>query len=191
MSSPFGHSLAGFIIYSYKNKSLKPKETYKLFFYIFIANAPDLDFLIGMMVGKPNLYHHGISHSLGMAALFAFIIALFAHWFQKNNDLSIKNNFFLLFILICSHLFFDLISVDGRPPYGIPLFWPFSDRYFMVPILPPVKHSVLDHATIIQFFEDVFSVHNIYVVLLEIIVMTPFVLIMMLLNKFWHKQNDS
>ena len=58
-----------------KSKTLKPQNVKLLFFYIFIANAPDLDFLPGLIIGKPNLYHHGISHSLGIGILFSLILA--------------------------------------------------------------------------------------------------------------------
>ena len=37
-------------------------------------NAPDLDFIPGLILGRPNLYHHGISHSLGAAVIFSCIL---------------------------------------------------------------------------------------------------------------------
>jgi len=35
----------------------------------FMAVAPDLDFIPGIIVGKPTLYQQGLSHSLGFAVL--------------------------------------------------------------------------------------------------------------------------
>ena len=48
----------------------------------------------------------------------------------------------------------------------------------MVPLLPPVMHSVLDDATIGQFLADVFSKHNLYVIGLEMMLTVPFLLIL-------------
>lgn len=36
-----------------------------------MANAPDLDFVHGFLIDRPNLFHLGISHSLGAAVLFS------------------------------------------------------------------------------------------------------------------------
>ncbi|MDM8541041.1 metal-dependent hydrolase [Desulfococcaceae bacterium HSG9] len=175
MSSPIGHSLSGWVIASYRSRSLKPvniKNLQRLALYIFIANAPDLDFIPGALMGTPNLYHHGISHSLGTGLIFALVLALILTWKDKA---LFGREFVFMFVIFSSHLVLDLLSVDGRPPMGIPLFWPLSNQYFMIPILPPVMHSVLDHATIIQFLADVFSLHNLYVVGLEILLTVPFI----------------
>jgi len=175
MSSPFGHSIPGYLLAAYESKTLKIHHAKRILFYVFLANAPDLDFIPGVLMGMPNLFHHGISHSLGAGVLFSLIIAFLI----GRKDILFKRLFLICFSLYCSHLFLDYVSVDGRPPIGIPLFWPLSNEYliFPHPILPPIMHSGLDHATIGQFLHDVFSVHNISVVLLELIIMVPFILI--------------
>ncbi len=123
-------------------------------------------------MGTPNLYHHGVSHSLGAGLIFALVLAFLM---TRKNKTMMGREFVFMFIIFSSHLILDLLSLDGRPPLGIPLFWPLSDQYYMIPILPPVMHSVLDHATITQFFADVFSLHNLYVIGLEMLLTTPFV----------------
>jgi len=183
MSSPIGHSLAGLIISSWREKSFKPGNFRILALYVFIANAPDLDFIPGTIMGKPNLYHHGISHSIGAAIFFGLVLAILIN---RISGKRFWREFIFMFSLYASHLFLDLISYDGRPPFGIPLFWPFSERYFMIPILPPVKHSRLDHASIAQFLTDVFSVHNLYVISLEVMLTVPFALLLIWL---FHKHN--
>ncbi|MFQ5584838.1 MAG: hypothetical protein ACE5GL_10420, partial [Calditrichia bacterium] len=47
--------------------------------------------------------------------------------------------------LYLSHLVLDYFSYDGRPPIGIPIFWPLSNEYFMFPnpIFPGILHSLL------------------------------------------------
>jgi len=176
MSSPIGHSLAGLVIAAWREKSFKPKNLKVLALYIFVANAPDLDFIPGVLIGKPNLYHHGISHSIGAGLLFALVTAFLVN---IKSGKRIWRDFFFMFSLYGSHLILDLISIDGRPPFGIPILWPFTDRYFMIPLLPPVKHSHLDHATIAQVLADIFSTHNLYVIGLEIILTVPFALIIL------------
>ena len=171
MSSPVGHSLAGYVIAAWRDKSLKPRSLMLLGLYIFLANAPDLDFIPGVLRGTPNLYHHGISHSIGFGLLFALIAGVLIHW---KTGRRFRREFLFMFAIYGSHLLLDLLSMDGRPPFGIPILWPLSDHYFMIPILPPVMHSVLDDATIGQFLADVFSRHNLYVVGLEMTLTVPF-----------------
>jgi len=174
MSSPIGHSLAGWVIASFRSRSLKPTNLKELALYIFIANTPDLDFIPGALIGQPNLYHHGISHSIGAGLICAMVMAFLI---TIRNKKRLWREFLFIFAIFGSHLLLDLISVDGRLPLGIPIFWPLTDHYFMIPILPPVMHSVLDNATMTQFLADVFSLHNLYVVGLEILLTVPFALL--------------
>lgn len=188
MSSPIGHSLAGYVISSYRSKSLKPENLKILAFYIFIANAPDLDFVPGFLIGKPNLYHHGISHSIGIGILISILLPIFINMKKKK---FAKRDFLIILVLYSSHLLLDLFSIDGRPPLGIPFLWPVSDKYFMIPLLPPVWHSSLDHATIGQFMAGIFSMHNFYVIFLEVTLAIPFVLMIWFLNASYSRGNDK
>ncbi len=189
MSSPFGHSIAGYILAAHESKTLKVQSVKTLILYLFVANAPDLDFIPGALMGKPNLFHHGISHSLGAAVLFSMVFA-FLIGRRKNQYMKA---FLIGFSLYCSHLFLDYISIDGRPPPGIPILWPLSNEYFIFPypILPPIMHSGLDHATIGQFLDDLFSMHNLYVVFLEFLAMIPVLLIFILHRKYQNKRFES
>jgi len=181
MSSPIGHSFAGYIINSYSSKSLKIQGIKTLFLCIFIANTPDLDFVPGLLIGKPNLFHHGISHSVGMGAIFSLLLASLLN---IGDTKSLNKDFLLFFSLYCSHLLLDYISYDGRPPLGIPIFWPLSGQYFIFkyPMLPPVAHSELTHATIAQFLNGVCSIHNLYVIFMEFTVSLPLLLVVWILN---------
>ncbi len=187
MSSPFGHSLAGYIIAAFTSKTLVVKNIRIIFFTVFIANAPDLDFIPGILMGKPNLFHHGISHSLGTGALFSIILALILNY---KVSVHIKKDFLIYFSIYCSHLFLDYISLDGRPPIGIPLFWPLSQEYYIspYPVLPGIMHSRLDNATIGQFLNGIFSLHNLYMIFLEFIIMLPFILILVTINILRNKR---
>ncbi len=175
MSSPVGHSLAGYVIAAWRDKSLKPRSLLLLGLYVFLANAPDLDFIPGILRGTPNMYHHGISHSIGFGLMFALVAGALI---SLRGGKRFGREFLFMFALYGSHLVLDLLSMDGRPPFGIPILWPFSDHYFMIPLLPPVMHSVLDDATIGQFLADVFSKHNLYVIGLEMMLTVPFLVVL-------------
>jgi len=180
MSSPIGHSLAGVIIAGYRDQTLRRQKIGFLFLCAFIANAPDLDFIPGILVGQPNLYHHGISHSLGAAVFFSVLLAVAAiRWSTK----TFLYNFFFIFALYGSHLFLDLISYDGRPPFGIPLFWPLLDKYFMFPLLPSFQHSPFTHAGIGEFIHGILTLHNVYVIGLEIFLAVPIALVCWLFSR--------
>ncbi|NIU01746.1 MAG: hypothetical protein GWN01_12820, partial [Nitrosopumilaceae archaeon] len=140
MSSPVDPSLAGCISSAFSTAENSKINFRSFILFIFIANAPDLDFLPGIITGQPNLYHHGISHSIGIGIVVSLILALVLN---HKKSLAIAKNFWLYFSLYISHLFLDYLSVDGRPPAGIPVFWPISGEYFIFPfpILPPILHS--------------------------------------------------
>ena len=173
MSSPIGHSLAGYLMYCCRVKSMSARQDKALFFSALLAaNMPDLDFLPGFLLGHPNLYHHGVSHSLGAALVFSLLMTLAV---QLLKSYSMMKNFLFFWAIFCSHLLLDYLSFDARPPAGIPLFWPLSSKYliFPHPFLPPIHHSHLDNATVAQLVTDFFSLHNLYVVILECGIMLP------------------
>jgi inner membrane protein len=184
MCSPIGHSLAGYLIYCIGAKSISPKKD-KVFFAAAVvsANLPDFDVIPGLIVGQPNLYHHGISHSIGFALVAAVVIA----WGVRRFTLfSFRKNFLFFFLACSSHLLLDYFAFDGRPPFGIPIFWPLSSRYFIFfhPIFPSFNHSRFVHATISQFMLGVFSLHNLYAIFLECSIMLPiFIIVFRILKK--------
>ncbi len=179
MSSPFGHSLAGLLLYSGQGRTPDTRGYVTAAVCACIANVPDLDFIPGILLGTPNLYHHGISHSLGAAVIFSLLLFLVLRGVGVR---SLQLSFPLIFLLYSSHVLLDLFSRDGRPPFGVPLFWPLSQRYLIVPFLPGIKHSSLDHATIGQVLENIFSLHNLYVVAMETLLLVPLVLIVKLVS---------
>jgi len=185
MSSPIGHSLAGYVFHTIRFRKFKPQGYRSLLLYIFMANAPDLDFLPGFLIGKPNLYHHGISHSFGAAVIFSLCGTLL---FQMKQYRSAVKAFGVYLSLYASHLILDFLCLDGRPPHGIPIFWPFTNEYYTFPVLPPIKHSLLDHATIGQFLSDAFSLHNLYVIFLECVFTVGLLLIFMLFRRMTSTQ---
>lgn len=80
MATPIGHALAGYSVYlvSQAGYDTRQRGKYELVLLsIFMAVAPDLDFIPGLLQGTPNLYHQGISHSLGLALVAGVVSAIF------------------------------------------------------------------------------------------------------------------
>ena len=77
MPSPVGYSLVGLIIYRVTNRPRGAWPWQRIGLYTLIANAPDLDFLPGLLVGDLSRFHHGPSHSIGFAVLVGVVGCLF------------------------------------------------------------------------------------------------------------------
>lgn len=152
MATPVGHMLAG----ASAAACARPKGpvSWRLGAGAAAGGAADLDFVPGLLLGDPARFHHGPSHSLGVALLVASLV-----WFLASRDrwrwaLAAGGAY-------ASHLFLDILTVDPSPPVGIPLLWPLSDAYLISPVtpLPRVLHSSA----------SVFNLHNVGVALLEIV----------------------
>ncbi len=141
-------------------------------FYVFAANAPDLDFVPGLLIGNPNRFHHGVSHSIGFALLFAIVAALILRWRER----EWRWRHFLVFLgLYASHLALDYLSTDLSPPYGLPMFWPANDAYFKSPV--PVFPDIRRINSTGRFFQSLFSAHNLWAATVECLVLVPLILL--------------
>jgi inner membrane protein len=172
MPSTVGHSLAGFIIYQIAPGIQGLARWQVITLYLFAANAPDLDFVPGLVVGDPNRFHHGFSHGIGFALLFAILLSLLLHILA--NKLLWRN--FLVFLgLYLSHLTLDYLSTDTGAPYGVPLFWPGSDAYYIAPFA--LFSDIHRSNSTTNFFSSLFSAHNLWSVTRELLVLFPFLLL--------------
>lgn len=178
MPSPVGHSLIGYIIYRATPQPIGGCRWSPLLLSLFIVNAPDLDFIPGFLTGEPNRYHHGISHSLGFAALFSISLSLSLFFLRKY---PVKQNFTMFFWLYSSHIILDYLSTDTSLPYGVPLFWPLSGKYYIAPFafIPDVQR--LPSST--EFLPSLFSVHNLWTVSIELILLVPLLLLVVALRE--------
>ena len=76
MPSPVAHTLIGLTAANVVLKHKLYQSLLWLLFVVFAANAADLDFLAGWYFNDINRFHHGISHSIGMAFIFAVICTI-------------------------------------------------------------------------------------------------------------------
>jgi inner membrane protein len=169
MCSPVGHGLAAVALSSRPSRALRFNPAVWLPAMGMLSVLPDLDFLPGLIVGHPNLYHHGWTHSLvfcaGAAAVIAVCLAL------SGKPYALKAGGVCLLVLI-SHLVLDCLSKDRMPPYGLKMFWPFSDRYVSSPITVFLDvNKGLDNGT---FVLRLFTFHNVRTVLVETCILGPF-----------------
>ena len=180
MPSPVGHSLLGYLFYRATASPVDLPRWRLLAVYLFAANAPDLDFIPGFLIGDPNRYHHGISHSVGFAVLFASAFSLFLLLWKRD---SFIRKFTIFFSLYFSHLVLDYLSIDTSAPYGELLFWPFSNEYYIAPFafLPDIQRTHFGG----EFITSLFSLHNISAMFVEFMALMPFLWLVVVWRRRW------
>lgn len=167
MPTPVGHSLAGLGFYFLFNRNYNVLRDLKGFTPFFIAAlAADLDFIPGLIIGDANRYHHGITHSISASLIAAFVFSLI---FKMNGDL--RKRFVIFSSLFLSHIFLDYFSIDTSLPYGVPLFWPLSERYYLsvIPVFIDIQRGNIGL---------LFSLHNWMAALREALIIGPFAAIL-------------
>ena len=152
MPFPVLHSFAGYSIYEFSKS--KGDQNWRFTFYcIFIANAADLDFIPGIMMGRNGKFHHDFTHSFGAALLTGLLSALAVKLWKKRGAMKA---FLISFSAYASHVLLDLL--DGHCK-GMPLFWPlFSHRFspnFTIDYLEKAKS--LENADLGGFIEHLTS----------------------------------
>jgi hypothetical protein len=106
------------------------RARYTLLACVALANAPDADYLPGILAGDLNAFHHGYSHTAGWAAMVAAGVWLVG----RGTGLLLGGRpLALAAALLASHLAADCLTDDRRPPIGIMALWPLSDRHVIAP----------------------------------------------------------
>jgi inner membrane protein len=175
MPSPIGHSLLGCGFYT-AFRSSNGHDLKLIGLCLFAANAADMDFVPGLLIGDPNRFHHGISHSLGVAVLFATACSAF-----RLMGPSFWSNVGFFFSLYFSHVAIDYFSIDNGFPYGVMVFWPLTNEYYIAPFafLPDIRRSSMAG----EFFESLFTLHNLWAVTVESILISPILLVIWAVKK--------
>jgi len=185
MPLPIGHALAGIAFQQARPGFFFKSPWHDALFFIFLANLPDADFLPGIILGRPNLYHHGIFHSLGAA----LAVAAIGGWFFYLNKKRFRATALGIFLVFYFHLILDFFALDFVSPYGLPLLWPFSGRYFIAakPIFLNITRSAQSH----DFLASLFSRHNLGAALREIILLGGLALALALIRRLPKKKRSS
>jgi inner membrane protein len=186
MPSPIGHALSGIAFRQARPGVFFAKPWHEVVFFLFLANLPDLDFLPGILAGFPNTYHHGIVHSLGFAVAAAAAGGWLFHHFWKR---SFRQVTVIIFLMYVTHLLLDYFAGDTKPPYGMPLFWPFSNEYFLAP--RPLFLNIVRSSRSNDFFSSLFNRHNLEAALREIMILGGIALAAWLLRRWWEKRKAA
>ena len=168
MPLPVGHALAGIGLQRVWRGLFFRKGWHDALFCVLLANLPDADFLPGLLLGRPNLYHHGAFHSLG-AALAVALLAAGLFRLTGRRAVPARRRLWPMAAAAClilpSHLLLDCFAVDHVPPFGLPLLWPVSGRYFIAS--RPIFLDVTRSADAGDFFISILSRHNLAAALRE------------------------
>ncbi|RPI85044.1 MAG: metal-dependent hydrolase [Chloroflexi bacterium] len=186
MPSPVGHTIAGLAVALISQKRKNRRYIFPIILCVFFATVPDFDFIPGLLMNRPALFHGDLTHSIG----FAFVISAVAAVSLRLKGLSILSTFTLGFTSYLTHLLLDLFNPDGRPPYGIPLLWPISETYYLSPwtMFTGVQHASSTSTTTLDFLRQVITFHNIKAIGVEILLVTPIsILIIWLRHKYASK----
>ena len=72
-----------------------------------------------------------------------------------------------------SHVVLDILVNDPSPPFGVQLFWPFSESYFISPITP---FASFDYSSATAgMVSTMLSFHNLTTMLGEFVLMAPLI----------------
>ncbi|MBC7186575.1 MAG: metal-dependent hydrolase [Calditrichaeota bacterium] len=171
MPSPVAHSLVAYALHrGLPSPAPRGARLSVLAAMVIVASLPDADFLVGLVAGDANLYHHGVTHSIGFCALAACAAALIMDrcWALGFWKCTAVNG-----ALLTSHLLLDALTADTRAPFGQPLFWPLWGGYLQAPVT--VFLDVRRTGARAEFFASLWSAHNLKAVAWEILLVGPLV----------------
>ena len=154
MPSPLLHCATGVALYSLDRRALSGHRIRYGSLIVVAALLPDFDFVPGLLLNDPNRFHGEWTHSIGFAVMAAFVLGLPAA--------DCRLRMMIWCFLACSlHAVLDTLTVDHRPPYGVPVLWPISSEPLHVgsPLLPGIIHGA-DSATLGEFARSIFSAVN-------------------------------
>ncbi|MFT5676408.1 MAG: inner membrane protein [Paraglaciecola sp.] len=183
MASTLGHALCGIdclLLSRMIWPELAPKIVVTTVFgAAFIANVPDLDLLVGPILGEHPHYMHGqMTHSLS----FSVFVGVFFLLAARLSKIEVKHSAvwaLCAFSGILSHVLIDWFTGPNpgmNPSFGTMILWPFSEVRIQASVtmfLGP-EHASLD---------ELFSLHNLWVMTRELIVFGGFGVLLLALSK--------
>jgi len=163
MATPLGHSMMGVAIYlvTVRSSEWSRRWGWLLLVVLFSAFA-DIDYFPALFgrLGLANSLHRGITHTVLFAAGTTTLYLVVAGALRRK--LMWKPALILL-VAYLIHLILDIFAEDGKAPYGIAPFYPFSRTYYygFWPVFPKIHKAT---------WTEVFSFNNVRVALFEIVV---------------------
>lgn len=168
MALPIAHAAAGYLVHRatrrVPDEGRSSESWRRAALFMFVGNLPDLDFLIGFVVGRPGMLHRGVSHTLLAAVVFGLAAGAAARWSRRDRFAPVA---LALGIAYLSHLVLDYFTIDSRPPAGGQFLWPLSAAYFIAP-LPILGEIYIDGRTRAAFLQTVLAWPTVVVLAREI-----------------------
>jgi hypothetical protein len=172
MALPIAHATVGYVVHRLDGRRTRFVGWPRALTYMAIANLPDVDFLVGFVVGAPGVYHRGFSHTLVAALVFGAAAGTVSWGVLRERWWPAAVAFAAAY---GSHLLVDAFTVDARPPTGAPFFWPFSDAYYLAPVT--IFHEILiDGRSRLGFVDSVVGWPTAMVLAREIVIAAAIVL---------------
>lgn len=165
MPLPLAHSLTGAALWAALDERADPSAAGRLAAAVVIANAPDLDLVPGVLLGDPNRFHHGPTHSL----LTALALGLAVGWLGRSRLRwplargtlgGWTGTAVMVAALWASHVALDMVTRDPSSPMGVPALWPLMDARFHVADLFERADKVAGPASPAEFVRSLLSAHN-------------------------------
>lgn len=156
MALCFAHAAAGYLVY----EAVRPAGPHRpalLVAAVGLACAPDLDFVPGIVLGRPGAFHRGVTHTVLAAALAGLVVSLGSWWAAAPWRAWAAGLFAAA--AWTSHLLVDFLTVDAVPPYGGRFLWPVSDRFLLSPVTP-LREIVIDPSGRTAFFASLLRPHT-------------------------------
>lgn len=175
MPLPISHSLAGAGIgLAVEPRARSTDRAVRLGLAVLLANAPDLDLVPGLLIGDPNRFHHGWTHSLLTALAAGAVVWLIGRW-RGGTLLGLSPPMAALSVagLLGSHVLLDLLTTDTRAPLGLPALWPLSDRHFYIGGLFLRAERLAGPGSPVEFFASLWSAHTARALVLEALLVGP------------------
>jgi hypothetical protein len=148
-----------------------------VFLFLFAANAPDLDFVPGILIGIPWRFHHGPAHSLLAAILFGLAAGAIA---RAAGAASSRRFGFLMGASYASHLVLDMMSTAVSVRHGLPFFWPIYGNAVSLPFV--VFLDVKRDDTAGGFVQSLLVADNIVTLVWELFLVGLFAAVVLLLR---------
>lgn len=156
MALCLAHATGGYLVYEAARPS-GPHRPLLLAAAVVLGNAPDFDFLPGVLIGHPGVFHRGVTHTL--AAVVAVTVVTWAvAWLRGRTALARRAAAFAG-AAYGSHLLLDFLTVDVVPPAGARFLWPLSQAYYLSPVTL-LHEIIIDPSGRTAFFASIFTAHT-------------------------------
>jgi len=178
MPLPISHSLAGASIFWALDRDGTARHRGRLLAAVVAANAPDFDLLPGLLIGDPNRFHHGPSHSLFTGVVLAFSLAWLLGprrcWpLRPGWPRGVAATALMLALCWGSHILLDSLTYDPSPPVGVPMLWPLTpDRVSIAPLFARAD-KMPGPGSAGAFVSSLLSAHNARAAGVELLALGP------------------